>query len=239
MTDKTDKNKAPGKTVTLDHEQRLTEVSSKDPEAYQDESLAALTVYSLYWLHAWELRRTIEAVAVLNWRLFPAKFGMVGFEHFPDAFRTNRSLLQGQPKYRNWLTGSAKKGYNLNARGMQLAEGLISRLGPPSLCDGSQVQVRRPATRKPLLGRARTVEPRRVVAKIRQGMLFKKWQSQALGERDIIHVHSLLDIFDHTPADVIDRKLTDIIKHAKDAGDEEVGRFLEEIQGEFPEIFEK
>ena len=78
--------------LEIKHEKDLVKISSKDPQLYEGISLAALTTYSLFWLHQWQLRRTIEAVAILNWRLFPDKFGMVGFSEFPDAFRTNRSL---------------------------------------------------------------------------------------------------------------------------------------------------
>src|SRR5712671_4689523 len=117
--------------ATVRHEQDLVRVAPKDPDSYAEIPLAILNAYSLYWLHKWELRRTIEAIAVLNWRLFPKRFSMVGFSQFPDAFRTNRSLLQGQPKYRNLLTGSAGQGFSLNARGMEVARDLTAKLGPP------------------------------------------------------------------------------------------------------------
>src|SRR5260370_23625113 len=115
----------------IQREKDLIQIVAKDPSLYHDTSLAALTVYSLFWLHQWQLRRTIEAVSVLNWRLFPDKFGMVGWSDYPDAFRTNRSLLQGQPKYRNWLTGAASTGFSLNERGIEIAHDLIAKLGPP------------------------------------------------------------------------------------------------------------
>ena len=57
---------------------------------------------------------------------------MMSFQEYPDAFRTNRSLLQGQPKYRNWLTGAASKGFSLNERGFELARNLLNELGAPS-----------------------------------------------------------------------------------------------------------
>src|SRR5712691_7190785 len=118
------------------HEKDLAKIAAKDKALYKDESLAALTVYTLFWLHQWQLRRTIEAVSVLNWRLFPDKFGMVGWPEYPDAFRTNRSLLQGQPKYRNWLTGAARIGFSLNQRGVEIARELIASLGPPKTTTG-------------------------------------------------------------------------------------------------------
>ena len=111
--------------MEIKHEQDLAKVAPKDSALYEDIPLTSLTAYSLFWLHRWQLRRSIEAVAVLNWRLFPKKFAMVGFAEYPDAFRTNRSLLQGQPKYRNLLSGAASKGFSLNERGMDIARDLV------------------------------------------------------------------------------------------------------------------
>ena len=114
-------------------------VAAKPAEVYSEMSLTAMTAYSLYWLHQWKLSRTIEAVAILNWRLFPLKFAMVGFQEYPDAFRTNRSLLQMQPKYRNLLTGAAVKGFSLNERGMDTARELIEILGVPTTDAGDNL----------------------------------------------------------------------------------------------------
>ena len=90
----------------IQNERDLVLVAPKSPDRYPDAALTSLTAYSLFWLHRWQLPRTIEAIAILNWRLFPEKFSMVGYPEYPDAFRTNRSLLQMQPKYRNLLTGA-------------------------------------------------------------------------------------------------------------------------------------
>ncbi|KKL66332.1 hypothetical protein LCGC14_2146030, partial [marine sediment metagenome] len=181
-------------------------------------------------------RRSIEAVAILNWRLFPTKFSMVGFSQFPDAFRTNRSLLQGQPKYRNWLTGSAKKGYSLNERGIGTAQRLIELLGPPQLDDGtalgssadSQAKAGKPT---------RTIEPSTIVKRIRSSRLFAKWASDTVTERDTIHAHSLLGVFDHTPARVRVRKMKELERCAEDLDDQEVMRFLKHVREEFPSVF--
>src|SRR3977135_3826901 len=107
--------------LTIKDEKDLPKVAAKGPDLYRDVPLVFLTAYSLYWLHEWKIRRTIEAIAILNWRLFPEKLAIVGFDQYPDAFRTNRSLLQMQPKYRNLVTGAAIKGFSLNERGMERA----------------------------------------------------------------------------------------------------------------------
>ena len=64
------------RSMKIKHERDLDQIAPMDPNAYDSMSLAALVVYSLYWLHEWELRRTIEAITVLSWRLFPTKFSM-------------------------------------------------------------------------------------------------------------------------------------------------------------------
>lgn len=221
------------------HERDLVAIAPKNPVDYEDASLTALTMYSLYWLHEWELRRTIEAVAVLNWRLFPDKFAMVGWPQYPDAFRTNRSLLQGQPKYRNWLTGAASKGFSLNDRGIQVALDLIDKLGAPVTNEGEALG--HVATTNDFssrtTARARSIEPKRELDRARSSRLFEKWGSGVMGDRDVIHVHSLLGIFEHTPAKMRERKMKDLERCAKDFNDEEMINFLVDVRRHFPVVF--
>jgi hypothetical protein len=54
-------------------ERDLVRAAPKPVEEYKDVALTSLTAYSLYWLHQWQLPRTIEAIAILNWRLFPLR----------------------------------------------------------------------------------------------------------------------------------------------------------------------
>src|SRR5438128_1038721 len=224
-------------TLVVKHEKDLANISAKDPQVYQETSLAALTTYSLFWLHEWQLRRTIEAVSVLNWRLFPDKFGMVGWPEYPDAFRTNRSLLQCQPKYRNWLSGAASTGFSLNERGLDIARQLLAKLGPPSTTSGEEAGLRSLDTVAPQSARPRSVEPKRELDRARKSRLFEKWQAQVMSERDLIHVHSLLGIFDHTPAKVRNKKMKDLERSAEDVRDAEMTAFLADVRAQFPEIF--
>ncbi len=219
------------------HEKDLVKIAAKDRMLYKDDSLAALTVYSLFWLHQWQLRRTIEAVSVLSWRLFPDKFGMVGWPEYPDAFRTNRSLLQCQPKYRNWLTGAASTGFSLNERGLDIARELLSKLGSPSTTTGQEASLRSVDTVAPQSARPRSVEPQRELDRARKSRLFDKWQAQVMSERDLIHVHSLLGIFDHTPAKVRNKKMKDLERSAEDTHDSEMITFLADVRAQFPEMF--
>jgi hypothetical protein len=205
--------------------------------AYEEISLAALVVYSLYWLHQWELRRTIEAITVLSWRLFPSKFSMVGWPQYPDQLRTNRSLMQGGPKYRNWLSGAAVNGFSLNQRGIEQAQDLMEKIGVPVFDDGTRINLGEHVRPIKTKSRARTIEPGREVAKAKEGRLFEKWKEGVLMERDLIHVHTLLDIFEHTPAVQREKRMKDLERAADDASDDEMKKFLKDVRTNFPAVF--
>lgn len=223
--------------MKIQHERDLEHIAAMEPSSYEDISLAALVVYCLYWLHEWELRRTIEAITVLSWRLFPTKFSMLGWHQYPDKERTNRSLMQGGIKYRNWLTGATVKGFSLNQRGIQIARDLVERIGLPTMSDGTKL----PAAVNPnpikKTDRPRTLEPRREVAKARESILFEKWKEGDFSDRDLIHVHTLLDIFDHTPSKLREKRMKDLERSAGDEGDKEMMQFLSDVRTNFPAVF--
>jgi len=224
----------------IQHERDLAKIVAKDSRLHADASLAALVTYSLFWLHEWELRRSIEAITVLSWRLFPTKFSMVGWFQYPDSIRTTRSLLQCQPKYRNWLTGSASKGYSLNERGMQVARDLVEKLGAPQTHEGEVFSVTpndNSAARK--ANRARSIEPEREVKEARKSRLFEKWRDDVMSERDLIHVHALLNIFEHTPSKLRGKRMKDLERAAMDVNDQEMTRFLKDVRRSFPSVFSR
>lgn len=227
--------------ITLKNEKDLAKVAAKPAELYEDVPLVFLTAYSLFWLHEWKIRRTIEAIAILNWRLFPQKFAMVGFDEYPDAFRTNRSLMQMQPKYRNLLTGAAVKGFSLNEHGMEKARELIRAFGPPTtgagiaLGDAKKIAVAAPKARQ-----ARSIEPAHEIARVKDSKLFEKWkQGNGMTDRDLIHVHALLGIFDHTPSSVRSRAMKYLEEAASKIKDEEATRFLGDVRRTFPQAFKR
>lgn len=223
--------------MKLKHEHDLAKISPKEEVGYDETSLPALVVYSLYWLHQWDFRRSIEAITVLSWKLFPSKFSMVGWPEYPDKERINRSLLQGGPKYRNWLTGAASKGFSLNERGIQIAVELTQRLGPPLFAEGRAITN---AITSEFLGRKsqpRTIEPEREVEKAKDSRLFEKWKEGIMSERDLIHVHTMLEVFEHTPESLREKRMKDLERAAADSGDTELETFLAEVRSNFPAVF--
>jgi len=236
MLDMTDPN-------SIQNESDLVRVSEKLSELYQDYPLTSLTAYSMYWLHQWKLKRRIEAIAILSWRLFPDKFAMVGYRQYPDAFRTNRSLLQMQPKYRNLLSGSAVTGFSLNQRGNDIGTDLTAVLGVPTTSQGDvlgSVSTSNSSTNSTSMKKAaRTIEPEREIARVRTSKAFEKWKDQIMTGRDLIHIHGLLGIFDHTPANVRISAMKDLEKYATQTKDEEIQRFLTDVRKTFPHLLNR
>lgn len=227
------------RSLILSSERKLLTVQPIPAERYENEQLAALTVYSVYWLRQWGLRPGVEAITVLNHKLFPRRFGMHSFPEFPDANRTMRSLLQCGPKYRGWLSGSNRRGYAVTPTGQVLTEELLRRVGFPQIGNVSLGHATE-APRQRLAKRAERssdLDFKADVVRLRASRLFEKWTSSPLQDRDLIHVYSALGVFDHTPQAAKRQKLNDLKDAAKKAGDKEVEKLLDNIEMVFPGLF--
>jgi hypothetical protein len=200
---------------------------------YEDLSLATLTAYSVYWLTQWGLPTTLENVAVLNFKLFPTKFAMTGWAQFPDVNRTNRSVLQMRPKYRNFATSITNQGIFLNGRGIEEAQALINRLGAPALADGSSPDVEVPIARVRGSGRPTTVHNEDLVAKVRKSRLFQSYREGRWNEVEAIDLINFLEVYDHTPGEEKRRRLKTFQSAAKDLKDDDVVQFLENVTSRF------
>jgi len=210
----------------------LLKLTPVPTEKYEDISLATLTAYSVFWLTQWGLPTTLENVAVLNYKLFPTKFAMTAWAQFPDINRTNRSVLQMRPKYRNFATSITSEGIFLNERGIEEAQGLISRVGNPSRGDGTSPSVEIPITR--IRGsRATTVHAEDLIAKAKGSRLFQFHDEGRWGEAEVIDLINFLEVYDHTPAKEKVRRMKAFQTAAKEVKDEGLLRFLENVSERF------
>jgi hypothetical protein len=223
----------------MSNEKELLTVQPVPVLRYENEQLAALTVYSVYWLRQWGIRPGVEAITVLNHRLFPMRFGLHLFSEFPDANRTMRSLLQCGPKYRGWLSGSNRRGYAITPTGNALMEELLRRVGFPQVGKLSLGQAteapRSRQNKRP--ERSSDLDFKAEIAKLRATQLFGRWNNGPLQERDLIHVYSALNVFDHTPAPAKRKRLNDLKNSAKRAADSEIEHLLESVEATFPGLF--
>lgn len=202
---------------------------------YKNISLTSLTAYSIYWLSEWGIATSYENISVVNSKLFPGKFSMVGWSQFPDAFRTNRSLLQMRPKYRNLAYSAADKGVFLNDNGLKEAKALINSLGAPTISD-KEISFSRVERGR---GKSWSVHPEDAIKKIKQSRIYNLFKEGMFESTEAIHLISLLGVYDHTPSKEKKRKLKELIDFSKEINDKEVFGFLIQAQKKFEKYLNK
>jgi len=202
-------------------------------QKYEPMALTTLTAYSVFWLSEWGIQTSFENLAVLNFKLFPAKFAMVGWPQFPDFNRTNRSVLQMRPKYRNLATSMTKKGVFLNENGMREAEAVTSRLGSPVSQGARKVSSQSSIASVRGASRARTIHPEDQISKLKRSKLYQLFQEGRWQEAEAIDLVNFLEVYDHTPSKEKVRRLSEFRQAADQLVDQAVQTFLEQVRLKF------
>jgi hypothetical protein len=212
-----------------------------DLPLYDRYALTSLTAYTIFWLHEWNITTTLENLAVASYRMFPVKFCLVGWPQFPDINRTNRSVLQMRPKYRNLATSASGKGVFLNHNGVQEAMSLIEKLGPPlfegelpSVSPVSPLRAERGRSGKP-----RSVHPEDLLTAVHNSQLFALYSQSRFDEAEAIHLIGLLNVYDHTPSSEKRRKLKALVDASREVGDESIKEFLNQVSKRFSRYLNK
>lgn len=159
---------------------------------------------------------------------------MVGFPEFPDALRTNRSLLQLGAKYRNFLTGAAKDGYYLNSYGYEEAESLKKILGLPQIGEKPIKIKDREKLPKAERGQIeRTIHPEDVMNRVRNSTLYRLYVENKFEDAPIVHLLSVLQLYDNAPSIEKKKRIKEIEVLATQIGDKEVLKFLDSVKQKF------
>lgn len=212
----------------------LLKADPKERNQYRRFSLAHLTAYSVYWITQWGIPTTYENVSVLNSRLFPRDFSMQGFPELPDAFRTNRSLLQMRPGYRGFATSDPREGVHLTEKGKAQAMAVLATIGPPSF-DGTSapeptVEV---DPRRPNKDKEKTRNPAHIMEEIRSKILFRRFKEGKIAEAQIVHLLGLVGLYDHTLPSELRKAFDQLREDAQQVNDAEVLAFLQSVGERF------
>jgi hypothetical protein len=211
----------------------LLQLSPYPKEAYETYALANLTAYSVFLLQEWGLVTSLENVSVLNHRLFPTKFSMVGWPQFPDVNRTNRSILQMRPKYRNLASSVTDKGVFLNERGSGEAKAILLKLGAPKIGEKEAFRIQADFKAEPGGKRPRTVHPEDLIKRLKNSKLFQMYLASRWSEAEAIDVIGFLGVYDHTPSKEKKRRLREFETAATELNDTEASQFIQAVRNSF------
>jgi hypothetical protein len=108
---------------------KTTNPSAFDPEAYTKIALNDLVIYAVYSLQRQGAEIGSEDIVSACFLLFPRRFALRQYPHWPDSAIVNRH--RSGCKSKGYLRGSARAGFQLTARGTKRAQKVEKLLGKP------------------------------------------------------------------------------------------------------------
>lgn len=194
----------------------LSDIVVFDPDRYEGIDLDRLTSYAIRVLVDHHVPVTFENIVVALFRMFPRKFGLVGFEHYPDAARVNRALLHCLPKYRNYVAGSARTGFYLTNAGNGAADDAHRLLKSDHV----------PSSAK----RKRAVTPRAVadqfMREVDESPGFKAFKA---GSHASVERYDLLRLVHAGPderSDLVEKRLSELSEYARQTRRDDIDGYL-------------
>ncbi len=201
-----------------------------DVEKYRHVSNDSLLCFALVELRSSSVPATFENITVAAFKLFPESFSLVGYQNYPDAARVNRTLLHARPKYRDLITGSAKKGYVLTAKGETVARQVSVDL------QSQGVQKARSAS--DVIDK-RTYTGQAVTKQVEGTSLYKHWRDGELDAIGDYEVWDFLDAMPYTDKAVLRVILKDYKEAAELAGREDLVKFLSWVSRQYRYVFQE
>jgi hypothetical protein len=90
------------------------------PEIYNRIALNELVVYAVYYLSQTRKEISAEDIVAACFNLFPERFQLRGYPHWPDSTVVNKRWIDCRDK--GYLQGSTAAGFSLTPKGLELAE---------------------------------------------------------------------------------------------------------------------
>src|SRR5207247_5386767 len=90
------------------------------PGIYTRVALNDLVTYAVYHLSQSKNEITAEDIVAACFLLFPNRFALNGYPHWPDSTVVNKRWVDCRDK--GFITGSTARGFTLTPKGLELAE---------------------------------------------------------------------------------------------------------------------
>src|SRR5260370_114677 len=105
-----------------------TKLQPFEPERYRDLSLNDLVMYAVYVLAEMKNEINTEEIVAACFLLFPARFHLRGYPHWPDSTVVNKRWLDCRD--RGYITGSTANGFSITPKGLEVAESTLESAKP-------------------------------------------------------------------------------------------------------------
>ena len=193
---------------------------------YEIISYDDLVTYVVYVLTAGNgTRTTFEDIVAKAFELFPKRFSLRGYPHWPDSAVVNKSWLRSRTD-KKYIVGSVKDGFRLTQRGLQVARQVEGKLQEEP-AKGSQK----------LESELRT-KSGRLLRSLERSASFLRYKKS--GNLKHMEESDLFDVLLAMP-DAPPRRLCSNLEQFKDAASlynhKEINEFLDGLETRFPHKF--
>jgi hypothetical protein len=97
------------------------------PDMYKKIALNDLVIYSIHFFQRGGLEISSEDIISACFILFPKRFSMRNYPHWPDSAVVSRRWIECRIK--GYIAGSAVEGFKITAKGIKFAERVSKKLG--------------------------------------------------------------------------------------------------------------
>ena len=185
------------------------------PGVYENIDLESLVAYAVWSIAEQGEVCTPKRLIAECFTLFPKKFSLTGYPHWPDSARVNRSRLRARNDKR-FLQGGPTKGFSLTPQGRQAVE-TVARLLVGMSPEASEPRAMRFKTRE-----------EQILAWVIGHPTFRRYVSEGkaftLGDNEFRHIlHSTGNVSN----EILARNMEAYLEAAELAGNTTVFQFLE------------
>lgn len=205
-----------------------------DPNTYARITMNDLVVYTLRYLQKQGSESASEDIIAACFTLFPKRFSLQKYPHWPDAAVVNRR--RGDCKRKGWLRGSASQGFKLTAKGLKRAEKVAKMLGKPlkSAPLTSKTGTKTPQVPVPPIHPELKLRARKYIRSIESSDAYKHYQKRKpVNEFDF---RSLLLCTMESPATTLARNLVQFKEYVTICDRQDLLAFLEYSESKFPHL---
>jgi hypothetical protein len=193
--------------------------SALSEAAYRQIDLDRLVMVAVSQLRDAGLELSYENAVVAAFRLFPAKFGLIGYPTYPDAKRVHDALWHCSYKSKRWLSGKTRLGF------------AITEVGEATIADAKRLLSGDRRARQPAFSQTRRKET--ILAEVLASDAYAKFVVDAIDDISEAELCYVLQGTLDSPKNLLVSNLNGLRRMAVELDKASVTQFLEVMSKRF------